>query len=542
MKKKIFFMSVFVLLACIFLFNKGKEEVEAANCTTYWNYYLFLDAESGACFTENGVCYVSEGYYERTTMKSFQLGFPSTAVNLNKGLVKLTTSGTSTDTTMTLSDFYTIFNASDDDTPYPNSSATKKYIRAETYANASDQVLDTTAYNLSQGLYVNGVQVAPPYDYTHFANSLSKINSDGQYGNFSVGTNVNGIVAGSDGVSFNRVSRTWVESDLTHLRAGNYVYDDDTTYAFYWSSGTYAGQYKGAKWMFSPAVYYVSYQLCEDDPTPTTTYKVTVHYMDNDTKTIKLLNDYDAYKNLADGTTRTYSCPSAFTTSGVNYVVADNSTDIKSVTIDGADEEIYCYYDVSDTNMVTVHYYIENTTTELKDDLVETDVAVGTYKTTCPTTLSKNSITYKNTSVNPTSSSVTMTATNSGVITCYYSPTYTATIKYGEDENCTNVLDTKIQTGLIKGDSITFEYPTKISNLTYSSVGNYSNAISDLQARSNKLTFTMPASDVTICLVYTPQTGVTTVRIALIVAIITLGYLAFYTFKNRKLDIIEESE
>lgn len=183
------------------------------------------------------------------------------------------------------------------------------------------------------------------------------------------------------------------------------------------------------------------------------------------------------------------------------------------------------------TNKVTIHYYIADTTTKLADDFVENNVAVGEYTKSCPETLKKNSKYYDriNSSV-----SVEMGEDSEEELICYYNEqTYSVTINYGSDEDCTkSIKESHYSAGHKAGESMTLEVPKSIGDLAEPKIGTYaSQIVNKPKLDGTTITFTMPAKDVSICVVYIPKTGSSIVKW---VALIGLGALAFTVWNISK--------
>lgn len=183
------------------------------------------------------------------------------------------------------------------------------------------------------------------------------------------------------------------------------------------------------------------------------------------------------------------------------------------------------------TNKVTTHYFIENTTTKLHDDKVEKDVPAGTYTSNCPETLKSGNKYYDRIQA---SVSVEMPEEGEEELICYYrEQTYTMTLTYGQDEDCTKQLQEPIfQDGLKAGQAMSIDVPDAIDRMTRPTLGTYSSSIVNKpELNGTKLSFTMPAKDVSICIVYTPQTGSAMVKW---LALIGLGALAFTVWNISK--------
>lgn len=186
---------------------------------------------------------------------------------------------------------------------------------------------------------------------------------------------------------------------------------------------------------------------------------------------------------------------------------------------------------VTKENKVTTHYYIENTTTKLHDDKVDNNVPAGTYTSNCPETLSKDGKYYDRLKE---SVSVEMPEEGSKELICEYrEQTYSMTISYGEDEDCTSLLqDSVYKDGLKAGQAMSVDVPDSIGKLTRPALGKYSSQIVNKpELNGTNLKFTMPAKDVSICIVYTPQTGSAMVKW---LALIGLGALAFTVWNISK--------
>lgn len=188
-------------------------------------------------------------------------------------------------------------------------------------------------------------------------------------------------------------------------------------------------------------------------------------------------------------------------------------------------------------NKVTTHYYIENTTTKLHDDKVENNVPAGTYTSDCPETLKSGNKYYDRLKA---SVSIEMPEEGSKELICYYrEQTYSMTINYGEDENCISLLqDSDYKDGLKEGQAMSIDVPNSIGGLTRPALGAYSSQIvNEPELNGTNIKFTMPAKDVSICIVYTPQTSSAMVKW---LALIGLGALAFTVWniskKNKELN------
>ena len=79
---------------------------------------------------------------------------------------------------------------------------------------------------------------------------------------------------------------------------------------------------------------------------------------------------------------------------------------------------------------------------------------------------------------------------------------------------------------------MSIDVPNSIDKMTRPALGTYSSQIVNKpELDGTKLSFTMPAKDVSICIVYTPQTGSAMVKW---LALIGLGALAFTVWNISK--------
>ena len=115
----------------------------------------------------------------------------------------------------------------------------------------------------------------------------------------------------------------------------------------------------------------------------------------------------------------------------------------------------------------------------------------------------------------------------------YREQTYTMTLTYGEDEDCSKTLQEPVfEDGLKAGQAMSIDVPNSIDKMTRPALGTYSSQIVNKpELDGTKLSFTMPAKDVSICIVYTPQTGSAMVKW---LALIGLGALAFTVWNISK--------
>lgn len=279
---------------------------------------------------------------------------------------------------------------------------------------------------------------------------------------------------------------------------------------------------------FAVAIYWV-----EDGVESSKNYQVTKDYEEFKTHLDEEFSNAKFSKVNAGGTDYfTASVTRTWPDTAINKLKAKGLTDTDVVYSIAA---YYVRYDVCESsvepeppvdkeNQVTTHYYIENTTTKLHDDFIENNVPAGTYTSTCPETLKSGNKYYDRLKA---SVSIEMPEEGSKELICYYrEQTYSMTINYGEDENCTSLLqDSVYKDGLKEGQAMSIDVPESIGKMTRPALGTYSSQIVNKpELNGTNLSFTMPAKDVSICIVYTPQTGSAMVKW---LALIGLGALAF---------------
>ena len=279
---------------------------------------------------------------------------------------------------------------------------------------------------------------------------------------------------------------------------------------------------------FAVAIYWV-----EDGVESSRNYQVTKDYEEFKTHLDEEFSNAKFSKVNAGGTDYfTASVTRTWPDTALNKLKAKGLTNTDVVYSIAA---YYVQYDICETevepdppvtkgNQVTTHYYIENTTTKLHEDQIAHNVPVGTYTTNCPETLKSGNKYYDRLKA---SVSVEMPEEGSKELICYYrEQTYSMTINYGEDENCTSLLqDSVYKDGLKEGQAMSIDVPESIGKMTRPALGTYSSQIVNKpELNGTNLSFTMPAKDVSICIVYTPQTGSAMVKW---LALIGLGALAF---------------
>lgn len=461
MKKKIFLLSTFIVLALGILFSGSKPEVEAvsdSSCETYTIYYMLLDATRAKTFeyiktngsAQNGLQYnTSISAWTYGTLKQFNL-VPETGAVIDEsksGPVSLSKTGTGG---ISFSNFFNIYKQLSDQVPLE--SGNKKWIRATTWFNDQGVVSTGSVTLTDEDEFINNI----PTNYGHPEDTMSYVTT-------------------SDGKAQISIGRTWYLSEaLTN-------YDDETI-------------------VYSPAVYKVVYDICDSSSGggETEKYEVKVHFCEDGASDCTLANSV-SYGNYSVGETMNSNwCPKPLSETStrfkypangsINGILVSDPEKYQYVrgeglgeTVTAKNHDVYCYYTKSETEVVT-----------------------------------------------PTE--------------------HTLTVKYGSSEDCSNTIATTVtKPGLVSGDSVSVDAPSIITvsdaKMTYSQVGNVSpTSFSNYSVGNQKLTVTMPDSNVTICLVYTPKTGLSKGWLYLVWAIGlgSLGYSGWYFYryyKNKKQEI-----
>jgi len=507
MKKKIFLLITVIISTVLIFTNAEEKEVNAATCETYYNYYLLLDATNSSTFlnggnngTNNLTC--SNNTCTRTDAKYFKLPVPEDATNKESGLVTLYQSlSNETYNKWHYETFYNYYKQLDD--------------IGDNYTVSLDETSGTKKYIASSIPWTNnsGVELS-----TH-----TNIGTFVEFQNASIINNaaitMHGNVSSDSEDFYNiQIKRTWNESQMQAIQT---IYNNH-----------------GSVTVWSPAVYYVKYELCEEEEEEPTYMATIMHIKTGDRGNPisgvpnKVFYGPDGFEYECPETLDEYNVPGYILNEERSYYTTPyaNAGMIYATTIDHTYTE-YCQYDEADVeNKVIVHHYIENTTTKIKEDKIDVNVDEGSYSYACPSPVTYNNLDY--TKIN-NSVSVEMQDDSVEELICYYKApekTYTLTVNYGTDEDCTGEPVKKSETYTLKEKATkTIEFESKIGSLSNPTLGTYSKQFTTKPiVKNNKLSVTMPANDVSICIVYTPQTGVSWIYFAWIIAIGALGYSAWY--------------
>lgn len=416
MKKRILLLATFIVAVLAVLCNVEKKEVKAEdNCKTYYNYYLFLDATPRNWMLNTLM--KDKDSYEYETGKNFNLGIPEGATSIENGAINPGQSNKFPE--WTLEYFYTTFKriATGEVEYYTNNGTNDSYAMGYEWRDANgNSSTDSTPLPDTFEEFEKGV----PSDLGNpsFNNNMITIGTTG----------IDSVTKFGD--SKNSVKRTWTKSIIENSTSGETVW--------------------------SPVVYYVSYELCEE-VTPEKTYTLTVeHFLDETTE--KLKEDYkkSGYKS---GDTDSYNCPSID-----GYTVVDN----------------------------------------------------GSNK------LSKHTFTFENEDIKKQ---------------CFYKEkTYMLTINFGDDETCKNkIAESVTYDGLKEGQVQTHKIEKSIGKLNNPKLGDFHEAFkTDPTLKDLTVSAAMPAKNVNICIVYSPQTGASWIYLVWVIGGLALGYSIWYFVRYYK--------
>lgn len=312
MKKKIVMLATFVIALVVVLCNLGTEKVNAEetgnnSCQVYTNYYLYMDAIHSSWYDEeycdnntcNGSGYDStKGVFYHETAKEFSLGAPVSEEDAEFGAVEITLDDTTDYKKMGLEEFYNAFSSIEDNIPSEaiteSDGSITRYIRAIKWETTN--ATSTTFTDICK-------------TYDEFKTLVP------------TGDSLNGreFTSGSmwnKETFYARIYRTWEKEDVAHIEN---------------------------KTVFSPAVYYVRYEICGEEQD---VYKTTAHYFNKETNE-KLKEDLIWDSGLKTGDSyEGYTCPEAINDKEGNKWIlsANDGYEYKGGTIEDKDIDFNCYY------------------------------------------------------------------------------------------------------------------------------------------------------------------------------------------------------
>lgn len=524
MKKKIILVTTFIIAAVLFFVNVDEKEVKAADsCDTQVYYYMFLEGSNKDNLLNS---YINvNGVYNPTYTKYYKMPDEVDSSEYDvivKSLGQVDVLEDAEDafaekSYMSISKFYeTMVNL--------KNQSLNRYTRG--YVNGDNVFLTALPWSKDGGATATTDSVAIPWDDDSLLD-----------GAFSFMYNV----------PYTAVAKTKFSTDLKVGEAVVQVFPEvnGETYPAVAISITrnvtaedlegYSGDSNGRIWL--PAIYYVEYEICpvetEPEPEPEK-YTVDVEYVDKTTGNRITSTTNKIAEDVVSGTPYSYDCSiwkhdgyTLYTEDTKNYPTTFEGTVIK-------DETLTCYYTPNKTYNLTVKHYEEgNTSVTLADDIVNKGYSQGDpYTHQCQNI---PGYTVSNTSSHP--STLTGTFQTSDITKeCYYTRnTYTLTVNYGEDEDCTTLLQPSDSYSIKYKDTETVSVPKSIEKLTNPKLGTFSSQFkTNPELKGTDLTVTMPAKNVSVCIVYTAQTGASWIYLVWVIGALSLGYSIWYFVRYYK--------
>lgn len=277
--------------------------------------------------------------------------------------------------------------------------------------------------------------------------------------------------------------------------------------------------------VYSPGVYEVSYipSDCEGE--------VIIQHVDEEKE--EIISNDEILTGIV-GDSWEYDCPTEITNNGIIYELNTKKKTKLSGEFTVENQNGTCYYnkkveEEEKTYKVTVNFLEKDTNKKLLNSkVIETNLEdKATYSYTCDPIANYDLIT---------------TGENTGAINgkdaeinCYYNKkTYMVTINYGADEDCLNILKSLNYSNLVADENVKIDVPSKIEKLSLTGLGVYDNVINPAPTlNENVVNFTMPAKNVSVCIVYTPQTGSSNLGIVFVIGLITLGGSVYFVQKRK---------
>lgn len=477
MKKRIFLIVAFIIASVLILSNTKTKEVNAAEvCEKHYNYYLFLDATAKSWFDTE---FASKTSTTRATSKYFELGIPEGATNVKEGQIEIRNEGTSWEAGkwFSLSYFYNSYNAIGPDSV--------DVLNDSTYATAIEW------YNENGDTKTESTAI--PVTYDEFKALVPTDFAVPAFSKTTIGQN-----------SFNSmITRTWTSESISHISS--------------------------AKVVFSPAVYYVSYDMCSEEEEEK--YIIDVEFVDIDTGNHVIETKDSVTGEVESGTPYTYDCSNK-KFDGYTLFTDENKPS-KHSGIVTENKTLTCYYRKTTDNHNLIVEHLEEGTNEK----IDADSNSGSiYKKGDKYQHQCKDIPGYEVTTNPSLLEGTFEEKD---ITrqCYYKKrVYTLTINYGEDEECINLLKESDSVDLKYKETYTYDkIPNTIGKLSSPKLGTYSSKFNEIpKLDGTNLTVTMPAKNVDVCIVYTPQTGSSWLYLVWVIGILSLGYSVWYFIRYYK--------
>lgn len=501
MKKKLFFMSAFVFALILVLVNVDGKEVKAEeNCETKTYYYLFMDSSNKTLFD------FSNGDHTYNTLKYFKLPneVDSNDYNVtveNHGRVDIHFDSTASEYAKTIFPLGLFHNVMKQTKSLDNYTFGYEYhgdvfYRALPWSKDGGESTTTASYSMPDS-YDEFAALVPKIE-TYITSKTTFVTSSLTKGEAPAITPT--VIKGKQYSALELgVNRTWAQEDISHI----------SNDAIVWT----------------PAAYYVDYKICTvSEPED---YTITIRYVDKDTG-FEIADDYILIDNEPSGTPYEYNCDAKKID---NYSLYKDDEDNFPTTFEGevsGDDTLTCYYNQAKTYKLTVEHYEQgNTKDKLIKDYTKTGYASGDdYKYKCQDIPGYNVV---NSSSYP--STIEGEFSNSDIKKqCYYSKKdYTLTVNYGEDEDCTKLLGDSYTTKLKYKEKTKVKVPTNFDKLNNPKLGTFSSQFTTKPTLDgNYLNVTMPAKDVSVCIVYTAQTGASWIYLAWVIGGLALGYSIWY--------------
>jgi len=500
MKKKILLLTSFIIGMVLILANTSETKVKAeisCNAPKY-NYYLFLDATSREYIYQ---LMGNSSTNDYSTSKDFELGIPENASIYEQGQVELTLNDNIANydekrwSTAYYHLTYTSIRKNNEEIKYDSDNAGNSYATSIEWRNDNGNQVEQTLVPDSYEEFKKGI--TSNLGNPRFNESVINIGTGSLSAKSSFGTGQN-----------HGITRTWDKSKLEALNFDNL--DNDI--------------------VWSPAVYYVSY--CDNAPE---TYKVTVEYKEKDTEKT-LANSETVENGLKTGDSYEYDCSSKkidkyalYSEDEENYPTAFEGT------IEDENVKLTCYYTSADTYDLTIEHLNEETNKKIEGvtDIFDRGYVTGdSYEHSC-----QKIDGYKlvDTEEHPSSFSGTFEDKNIKKQCYYKEDVYTLTINYGEEEDCITLLKEPESYDLKYKEQRTFSIPKKIGDNSDPTLGKFSDKFTTKpKLNGTDLNVTMPAKDVSICIVYTPKTGAGWIYLAWIIGAAALGYSTWYFVRYYK--------
>lgn len=563
MKKKLFLIATFMITLVLVLVNiNGKKvQAETQNCSTKTYYYMFLDSSRRSGFDNN---WDSEGKYDRGEIKKYFRMPEEGSVVVSHGDVGVSyddsAMGFAPKSRMSLYYYWNLMYNYVTNKGYDDGNG-NVFIKALPWSETEGEITTgSITMKGNGGDTFDSFKTLVPYDENTGSYLLT---SNVTFPTVSIDSNnipysttdvtIQGEVINAFVIS---IDRTWYKSEIDHIDADSIVW--------------------------SPAVYYVEYEICEEetsegacylcdstkstywgvDPSfglnscpsswridssikeeedcvyPSTEtkekYTVKVRYIDKDTGST-LAKDYTLVDEKVEGTTYSYDCSEK---SIDNYALYKDDETKYPTSFNGTvtqDETLTCYYTKAKTYTLTVEHYEEgNTKDKLVTDFTKSGYPSGEkYSHQCQII---PGYTVVNSAEHP--STLSGQFSNSSVTRqCYYTRNkYLLTVNYGSDEDCSGTPLQNPDTYEIQyKDSKDIKIPKTIGDMSNPKLGTYDkNFKTNPTLNGTTLKVTMPAKNVSICIAYSPQTGASWIYLAWVIGVLALGYSIWYFVRYYK--------